>query len=289
MGVDSEQRCKRVIVTGMSGAGKSVVLRTLEDSGFFCIDNLPAALLAPFFEGKTPDFAQGDVALGLDIRGDINLLVEQIAKAREQRTYDLTVIFLTATTTTLLNRFSETRRQHPLGGAWDLREALDYEKRLLMPLELLADHVIDTDQLTIHQLRAAIRSLCTEPVPMTVMLASFGFKYGVPPEYNFVFDVRSLPNPYFVPALRHVPGTDPVLQEYLFAQEEVKLYWHKLTDFFTFSLDNAHREGRFFVSIAIGCTGGRHRSVVLVEKLAQLSLERVHFVVKHRDIEKEVA
>jgi UPF0042 nucleotide-binding protein len=276
-----------IVVTGVSGAGKSVVLRTLEDLGFFCIDNLPGSLLSSFLQAAPAH----KVALGIDIRGGaMDEVVAHLQQARKSSPHSVKIIFVTATMATLLKRFQETRRRHPWGDSRDLRDALEEEKRLLLPLEMLADPVIDTDQLTIHQLRALVRGLFEvgKAPQLTVTLTSFGFKYGVPPEHNFVFDARSLPNPYFIPELRPLDGTSDLIKNYLFEQSEVVEYWDKLFDFFVFSLRNAHREGRFVMQVAIGCTGGRHRSVALVEKLAKLPLEQVQFFVKHRDIDRDL-
>lgn len=276
-----------MVVTGVSGAGKTIVLRTLEDLGFFCIDNLPSSLL-PVFLQTAPNHK---IALGVDIRGGTaDEIIAHVQQARLATTCTIKIIFVTASLVTLLKRFQETRRQHPWGSSLDLRDALEQEKSLLLPLEQLADHVLDTDQLTIHQLRALVRAMFCEgsSTVLAVTLTSFGFKYGVPPEHNFVFDARSLPNPYFIPELKPFDGTTTFIQNYLFGQPMVAEYWQKLADFFIYSLRNAQREGRSVVHVAIGCTGGRHRSVALVEKLAQLPLDQVQFFVKHRDIARDV-
>jgi len=280
-----------IVVTGMSGAGKTIVLRTLEDAGFFCIDNLPTALVHLFFNPVSPvNLPAQKIALGIDIRGGMTeTMITQLADARAQSGYSMKIIFVTATRATLIKRFQETRRQHPLGNSIDLSDALAQEKDILLPLELLADHIIDTDQLNLHQLRALVRALILPDglMPMAVTLTSFGFKYGVPAEHNFVFDVRSLPNPYFIPELRALSGLDDAIVKYLFEQEDVRYHEAKLIDFFLFSLENARKEGRFVLQVAIGCTGGRHRSVALVERLAQLPREQVQFFIKHRDIDRD--
>lgn len=277
-----------VIVTGMSGAGKSIVLKALEDLGFFCVDNLPSVLVPTCIAQQT--VATQKLALGIDIRG--GMFDETIACVQNMRQQKIPfkIIFVTAALPTLIKRFQETRRHHPLGSATDLRDAIEQEKRLLSPLEAIADQVLATDQLTTHQLRALIRQIFAqdEAPQMMVTITSFGFKYGVPPENNFVFDARSLPNPYFVPELKMHDGTSAAIQSYLFEQPQVQEYWHKFSDFIDFSLRNAYQEGRFFVAVAIGCTGGRHRSVALVEKLAQLPLPHVQFFIKHRDIKKDL-
>jgi RNase adapter protein RapZ len=280
------------IVTGYSGAGKSSVLRALEDVGFFCVDNLPLGFLTSFFQfiGE-PQHHIEKIALGIDIRGGHNIqdLVNQLTEWNRLQTYKVKVIFLTASSEVLLKRFQETRRKHPLVDPLDLSDAIAYEKQLLQPLVNIADLIIDTDQFNIHDLRAFVRSSLAESTPkIMVTLVSFGFKYGVPPESNFVYDLRSLPNPYFIPALKECDGTQKSVHEYLFAQPEVQEYWQKLQDFVLFAVDKAYQEGRFFMHIALGCTGGRHRSVAFAEELARMPLEKVQFLVKHRDMYKDL-
>jgi UPF0042 nucleotide-binding protein len=279
------------IVTGLSGAGKSTVLRALEDLGFFCVDNLPLALIPSFFYFiRQSAVTDQKVALGIDIRAGqaINELVEQLQTLKEQN-YTYSVLFLTATMPVLLKRFQETRRKHPLADGIDLAEAIEKERELLQPLVQHADIIIDTDQLTIHQLRDYIRNMVTtdKKPRMVVNLTSFGFKYGVPAETNFVFDVRSLPNPYFVPDLTALDGTQKQLQEYLFSLPIVQEYYQKLSEFIAYCLEKCYMEGRFFVHVAIGCTGGRHRSVAFVQKLAELPINNIEFIIKHRDISKK--
>lgn len=286
-----------VVVTGMSGAGKNTVLHALEDSGFFCIDNLPLSFVQLFFASLDHLAVEGEdtphrrMALGVDIRSGSAL--EEVAKcigqARE-RGCSVKVIYVTASLATLAKRFQETRRKHPLGDMLDVHDALARERTLLEPLERCADQVVDTDQLTIHQLRSLVRNLLGEQgrAPLIVSLTSFGFKYGVPAEQNFVFDLRSLPNPFFIPELKPLDGTDTRVQQFLFEQPEVLEYWEKLIDFFSFALKAADKEGRSSVHIAIGCTGGRHRSVAFVQRLALVPLEQVHFFIKHRDLVKDL-
>jgi len=280
------------IITGLSGAGKTVVLRTLEDAGFFCVDNLPSQLLPSFFDYALAQQAMGQkVALGLDVRSgqDILALVAEIMRQREIHPDIITIIYVTARIKELVKRFQETRRNHPLGASYELQEALEKEALALEPLRGIADHKIDTDQLTIHELRALIRELFfSEDKPlMVVSLFSFGFKYGVPAESNFVYDVRSLPNPYFIQELKPFSGVDARIQEYLFAQPEVQEYWQRWYDFVIFSLEKSYQEGRSFVYCAVGCTGGRHRSVAFVERLARIVHPHIQYMVKHRDMHKE--
>lgn len=277
-----------LIVTGYSGAGKSTVLRALEDIGFFCVDNLPLALLNSFFQLISQSSMMGQkVALGIDVRSGKTMqeLIDQINQD-SLRTYLVKIFFLTSSPQVLLKRYQETRRKHPLAYELNVEEAILHEQELLKPLKGLADLVLDTDQLTIHQLRKFVRSAFSESSQskLVVNLISFGFKYGVPPESNFTFDIRFLPNPYFISELRSFDGTHEQIRAYLFAQKEVKEYWDRLRDFIHYSIRKSYEEGRFFTNIAIGCTGGRHRSVAFVHELSQEAVENVQYVVKHRDI-----
>ena len=281
------------IVTGYSGAGKSVALRTLEDLGFFCIDNLPQQLLAsyiPFME-KMPGVQK--IALCIDARSG-NALEEAVGHVNAWRStgdYTVKIIFLAAGIPALIKRFQETRRSHPLGRL-DLVEAINREIALLAPLHACADVVVETDRLTVHELRALVRRLCVEHTGerrMVTTLMSFGFKYGVPLESNFVYDVRCLPNPYFVPGLSDFDGRTRDVQEYLFAQSDVQEYFGKLVDFVRFSVEKSYREGQSLMTLAVGCTGGRHRSVAIIERLAHIRHPSCIIVTKHRDIEKDGA
>jgi UPF0042 nucleotide-binding protein len=282
-----------LIVTGYSGAGKSTVLRALEDNGYFCVDNLPIALLNSFFQlMSSATMSTRRVALGIDIRGDhaMQELIDEIKKCKE-RGYGIAIFFLTASFQILLRRFQETRRRHPLAAHNGLADAIEQEKKLMQPLIEMADLIVDTDQLTIHQLRAFVRRSFADQQEhaMLVHWVSFGFKYGVPIESNFVYDVRSLPNPYFVPELKNLTGSDKEVVNYLFSLTEVTNYWDRLFDFNKYALEKSFQEGRFFMRIAVGCTGGRHRSVAFVDRLAKELSSQAHFIVEHRDIARDTS
>lgn len=283
-----------VIVTGYSGAGKNTVLRALEDNGFFCVDNLPIALLNSFFQlvsqAKIP---VQKIALGLDVRGErnFNQCINELYKLRDVWGLFLQLIFVKSSPEVLLKRFQETRRPHPLAQGKDLADAIIHEQQLLKPLLESADLILDTDQFTIHQVRNFIRSLFTVSFDKTmiVSLTSFGFKYGVPPESNLVIDIRFLPNPYFVPELKMLVGTDQRVLDYLFQEQHVvREYWIKFVDFISYSITKMNDEGRSFVYIAVGCTGGKHRSVAFVHTFAQQIIPGVQLLVRHRDIYKDV-
>lgn len=279
-----------VIVTGYSGAGKSTVLRALEDVGFFCVDNLPIALLDSFFQFITSSKFNGQrLALGIDVRGGTAIRELMLELERFNARHTLKIFFLTSSVQVLIKRFQETRRKHPLADDSDIINAIHQEKELLQPLIVMADLVLDTDQLNIHQLRSFVRSSFAPDgqQKIIVSLVSFGFKYGVPLESNFVYDVRSLPNPYFVPELKMFDGTAQEIQHYLFKQPEVQEYWQKLLDFVGYSIKKSYSQGLFFLNVAVGCTGGKHRSVAFIEKLAQQSMPNVQFLIEHRDINRD--
>lgn len=277
------------IVTGSSGAGKTTVLKTLEDNGFFCVDNLPIDLLPAFIENNVQKNCYEKIALGIDVRNSSSLdsLVQLLPNL--QRNATIKIIFLTASTAHLLKRFQETRRKHPLANGITLLDAIDQEKAMLHPLLGKANVVIDTGNLTVHQLRMLVKNSCAQldTSTMVINLISFGFKYGVPQECNYVYDLRSLSNPHFVEELRPLTGLDASVQNYLFDDTSVQEYWKKLQEFIRFSIEKACGEGRFFMHIALGCTGGKHRSVAFVEALAKTEMTGVLFVVSHRDIDKE--
>lgn len=276
-----------LIVTGYSGAGKTSVIKALEDVGFFCVDNLPIPLVSSFFSYiREHQESYKRLALGIDVRGGN---VDELVSVLPTLGFDsISIIFVTAPSAELLKRFQETRRRHPLATGVSLSDAIEQERQLLKPLIERADHVIDTGSCTIHQLRTLVReAFCAQGPVMVVNLMSFGFKYGVPQECNFVYDVRPLPNPHFIPALRAGTGRDAAVHEYLFAHEHVQDYWKRLSDFFYYTIEQAYTEGRFFIHVAVGCTGGRHRSVAFVEELAKRKIDKVLFLVHHRDIAKD--
>ncbi|MCK4265580.1 RNase adapter RapZ [Candidatus Babeliales bacterium] len=281
-----------LIVTGLSGAGKNVVLNALEDLGFYCVNNLPVPLVSTFL--KFAFQANGGavkVALGIDIRAkkyirDFMQEVEQL-KLFGKGEYFFKVIFLNSSDETLIKRYQETRRAHPLAKDLSVLEAIRTEKVLLDPIKQLADIILDTDSFNIHELRKWARETFADSnQKMIVNLISFGFKYGVPIESNIVCDVRFLPNPYFIPALKALDGREKEIQEYLFKQKEVVDYWERIKDFVYYSIQKCYQEGRPFVNVAIGCTGGRHRSVSFVEKLGQSQLDNTVLLVHHRDVNK---
>lgn len=282
-----------IIVTGLSGAGKSGVLKGLEDLGFYCVDNLPIPMLSILlnlaFQTQTNTIK---IALGIDSRSEqfLHNLVTEVQKLKDDLKENLKIIFLTASTETLIKRYQETRRNHPMiSKDVDLIKAIDREKVLLQPIAKMADITLDTNALNSHDLRSWVQaSFATENSrKLVVNLVSFGFKYGLPSESNIVLDLRFLPNPYFIPALKHLDGRTSQIQEYLFEQQLVKDYWDKVLDFTKYAIEHFYEEGRFFVTVAFGCTGGKHRSVTFVEKMKLQNWNNVKFLTNHRDIGKE--
>ncbi len=280
-----------VIVTGLSGSGKSVALRALEDLNFYCIDNLPVGLMESFarqMTGPEPDLYRR-VAVGIDARNrpeDIRRFPETLETLRDAD-LDCEVYFLQADDDTLLSRFSETRRRHPLTSQdYSLRQAIVRERQLLEPLADCADLFIDTSQTTIHELRQLVfRRLGHRGEGMSLLLESFAYKNGVPADVDIVFDARCLPNPHWDPALRPFTGRDRAVAEFLDSQEDAGKLLADISGFLERWLPRFEAEQRSYVTIGVGCTGGRHRSVYLVERLAEhFRRQRSHVLTHHREL-----
>lgn len=286
---------KIFIVTGLSGAGKSAVMHALEDFGFYCVDNLPVALISTFLKFIFQSNNSSEkIALGIDIRSGENFLddfIKEIDWLRNLKisSCDVKVLFLKSSEGTLLKRFQETRRAHPLANGLSLEDAIKKEREILLPLMDVADITINTDNLNIHELRKLIKDslLAIAQRELLLSFVSFGFKHGVPLESNIVCDLRFLPNPFFVHDIKHLDGRDERIKNYLFSQDIVNQYWDRMREFLKFSVEKYYEEGRFFATVAIGCTGGRHRSVAFVDKLAQEKWGNVRLVVLHRDVDKK--
>ena len=284
-----------VLITGMSGSGKSVALHALEDAGYYCVDNLPPELLSPFIALQQQQQAT-KVAIAMDVRSGISLpLVPQQLEALRQQGVSLRSLFLDATTDALVRRYSETRRRHPLSrqeGRTDMPEqqrvlmqAIELERELLADLRDGAD-VIDTSIIRPPQLQSYVKALISAPdSALTLVFESFAFKRGVPLDADYVFDVRMLPNPHYVPALRALTGRDAPVIEWLRAHEDVGRMYGDIEQFLQRWLDALARDHRSYVTVAIGCTGGQHRSVFLVEQLARGFGERWAALKRHRELD----
>ncbi len=288
-----KERLQLVVVTGLSGSGKSTAIHVLEDVGFYCIDNLPVALIPRFVElWESSQEEVRRVALGVDLR-ERRFLAEAprvFDELRRSPDVALEVIYLEASDDVLVRRFSETRRPHPAaaeGGA--VADGIRREREKLRPLREIADRVVDTSAFTVHELRAALRELVERPEPgtMTVTLLSFGYKYGLPSDADLALDCRFLPNPFFVEELRAKTGADPAVAEYVLRRAETEEFLTKVVDLLDYVLPRYQREGKSYLTIALGCTGGRHRSIVLAEELRGRLAARGHrVVVRHRDVER---
>ncbi len=275
-----------VIITGLSGSGKTVALRTLEDSGFFCVDNLPIALIDSFVSIVSKNIDIKKIGIGIDIREKGFLFeINEVLNVLKNK-YRTEILFLEADKDVLVRRFKETRRPHPLGG--NLEESIQIEKERISLLKEGADRIIDTSSLTPHQLRQIVSSLYkiqTGKKAMTVVLISFGFKLGVPQNIDLLFDARFLPNPNFVPVLKPLKGTDKRVSDFVFKHQAAKAYVKKIKEFIDFLIPMYIKEGRSYLTIGIGCTGGKHRSPAIAEKLqGYIKKHPIDLSIVHRDI-----
>jgi UPF0042 nucleotide-binding protein len=278
-----------VVVTGMSGSGKGTVLKAFEDLGFFCIDNLPVPLISKFIEGI---HVSGGVveraALGIDIRAGERLRdLKKILSSLREFEFRLFVLYLEAREDVLVRRFSETRRPHPLTAGRPLRESIGLERKRLRTIRECADVIIDTSGYSIHQVKAMVMDRFKEyprAEKLIVYLVSFGYKYGVPLESDLLFDVRFLPNPFFVAGLRMLSGRHRDVARYMRSFAETSEFIKRIMDFLKFLVPLYVKEGKAYLTVGIGCTGGRHRSVYVAEELARmLKVKGVTIKVRHRD------
>ncbi|MBP9085711.1 MAG: RNase adapter RapZ [Kofleriaceae bacterium] len=274
-----------VIVTGLSGAGKSTALRALEDIEFYCVDNIPLPFVSSLVEHLAQEGDCDKLAIAIDARQRRHLSSwrEQLTKLRSAG-HRLDVMFLEATDEALLRRFSETRRRHPLSGD-ELSEGIRRDREVMADMRPGAA-VVDTTNLNTHQLKAIIQDRYGRVGRLAVTLVSFGFKHGLPAEFNLVFDVRFLPNPYFDSALTHLDGRDPAVARFVLDSDEGGEMVRRVEDLLQFSLPQFQKEGKLYVTIAIGCTGGRHRSVAMVEELRRRLGAQWDVLVRHRDVER---
>ena len=282
-----------VIVTGMSGAGKSTALRTLEDLGFFCVDNLPVMLIQRFADIAHDDKLEVDnVAIGVDIRsgealGQLSVCLEEMKKSN----YNYEILFLDATEKVLVKRFKETRRAHPLSRGGRINEGIAKEREKIEFLKQRADYIIDTSTLLTRALKSELDKIFVsgkKKKNMIITVMSFGYKYGIPRDSDLVFDVRFLPNPYYDVNLRPMTGNDEPVAQYVKNCEEYDSFLNKLTDMISFLLPQYQKEGKNQLVISVGCTGGKHRSVTVANALHK-ELSELPYTVRlfHRDIAKD--
>ncbi len=310
-----------ILISGLSGSGKTTAIKALEDIGFYCVDNLPILLLPKFIElfeqsgGKISKVAvvedirgaasyplseqapgQAPNLTGTGTSGDTNFLEDsrRIIQGLKKEGYPIEILFLESSDPVLMRRFSETRRQHPLAVGGSIREGLRLERERLQGIRDMANQVIDTSQLNVHQLKEKILQYAQEgrsSSGLTVVLLSFGYSFGIPFEADLLMDVRFLPNPYFVEELKRLKGDHPRVAEYVLQWEETKEFLRHLQELIRFLLPLYERERKTHLTIAVGCTGGRHRSIVIVNRLAEilrdeLTKREVFLSVQHRDAEK---
>jgi UPF0042 nucleotide-binding protein len=276
-----------VVVTGLSGAGKSTVLRALEDIGYFCVDNLPLPLVDRFVALMVNETQVENTAIVVDAReGDFLASYRDVVQGLRAKGHPVEVLFLDASDDALLRRFSETRRRHPLAGD-DLRLGMARERKLLQPLRDDAEAIVDTGNLNVHQLKGIIQERYGKNTgQLSVTLLSFGYKHGYPAEADVVLDVRFLPNPYFVESLSAASGLEPHVARFVMDNDDAREFLRKTEDFLLFSLPRFEREGKAYLTVAIGCTGGRHRSVAVAEELARRLGNRFPLTVRHRDLDR---
>jgi UPF0042 nucleotide-binding protein len=301
-----------ILISGVSGSGKTTAIKALEDVGFYCVDNLPILLLPKFLElceqsgGKISKVAvvedirgyasypayrqEGDPLRGKDFLEDSRRIIQDLRKEG----FPLEILFLECSDPILMRRFSETRRQHPLAGDGSIGEGIRLERERLQGIRDMANQVIDTSHFNVHQLKDRIQQYAQEGSglrQMTLTLLSFGYSLGIPHEADLLLDVRFLPNPYFIEDLKRLSGEDPKVTEYVLQWEETREFLRRLHEFIRFLFPFYEREGKTHLTIAVGCTGGRHRSIVIVNRLAEMLrnelMERgMRLSVRHRDAEK---
>jgi len=279
-----------VILTGLSGSGKSTVLKAFEDMGFYCVDNMPVELIpifAELHEAGEGNFSRA--ALLVDARDGAQLQKLPGLLTHLRKEHPISLVFIEANDDALLRRYSETRRPHPLGKDYSVRESLRHERKLMAPIRRLADAVIDSTQFNVHELRTFITRRFKNPDrhPMLISVVSFGYKYGVPIDADLIFDVRFLPNPHFVPALRKFTGRSAKVRRFIRSFPQTGVFLRRMESLLAYLMPHYIEEGKSYLTIAFGCTGGKHRSVVLAEEIRK-ALEKRKYATKviHRDIEK---
>ena len=283
------QNLRIVILTGLSGSGKSTASRVLEDMGFFCVDNLPIALLPKLLDFSAASVGEySKIALVMDLREKEFLRTyREVFSSLTASGYQLEILFLEAADEVLVRRYSQTRRTHPLAEGQGLVEGIRKEREALAELRSLATLVMDTSTYNVHQLEQAIREIFGQGPRgrrMALTFLSFGYTHGIPPEADLVMDVRFLPNPYFVEELKDLPGFDPRIHDFLLGFEETRDFLSRFQNLLSFLFPLYEREGKAYLTVAIGCTGGQHRSVAVAEKMKSLIQDQIPVRIRHRDL-----
>lgn len=280
-----------VVVTGMSGGGKSTALKMLEDAGFYCVDNLPISLVEKFVELiSMPNSEISKVALGLDVRADQSFEdATRTLSDLKTKGCKFEILFMDADENVLIKRYKETRRVHPLAADGRVEDGVHRERKALQTIRHNADYIIDTTNLLTRELKEELDRIFVENGEynnLMVTVMSFGFKYGIPADADLVFDVRFLPNPFYIDELKHKTGNDKEVQDYVMSFEETEVFMEKLTDMIHFLIPNYVKEGKYRLVVAIGCTGGKHRSVTLANELYRRMKDKGNYGLKlyHRDV-----
>lgn len=284
---------KIIIITGLSGSGKTTAINALEDAGFFCIDNLPVVVLPKFLELRAETSSEiTKLALVMDLREKefLQRYNDIFAKLRQEG-YLFEILFLEASTEVLLRRYSQTRRKHPLSEDKSLLEGIETEREELKELREIADHIIDTSNYNVHELKEIVLNHVLKAIPtkrMNIYVLSFGYKYGIPHDADLVIDVRFLPNPYFVQELRNLDGTSPQVKRYMDKWKATHIFVEKYLDLLHYLIPLYEKEGKSSLTIAVGCTAGRHRSVSIAKDIFQELKKTTDLItLTHRDIELE--
>ena len=279
------------IITGLSGSGKSSALDALEDAGFYCVDNMPVALLPKFVELPIESNSEiAGLAFVMDLRekGFLSSYTT-IFESLKEKGYHFIILFLEANEDTLVKRYSQTRRHHPLAQGKSLLEGIRIEKERLKNLKSAADEIIDTSRYNIHELTAVIRNIAQQTkdaAPMSINILSFGFKYGVPQDASLIMDVRFILNPYFVPELKALDGKDETVKDFVLNNDNARTFLNKFFDLIDYLIPLYEKEGKAYLTIAVGCTGGKHRSVAVTEALFKHLNQRCsNILITHRDID----
>ena len=283
-----------VVVTGMSGGGKTAALKMLEDAGFYCVDNLPVFLIEKFVELSTvPNGEISKVALGLDVRAGQSFAdVTKILADLKSKGYQFEILFMDASDNALIKRYKETRRVHPLAVDGRVEDGVRKERKILEKMRKEADYVLDTSKLLTRELKEELDRIFVkneEYNSLMVNIVSFGFKHGIPVDADLVFDVRFLPNPFYIEELKTKTGNDKEVQDYVMSFPEAEQFMEKLADIIQFLIPNYIKEGKYSLVIAIGCTGGKHRSVTLANRLYQKMKNQGNYGLKlyHRDVSQQ--
>ncbi len=283
-----------VIVTGMSGAGKTTALKMLEDMGYFCVDNLPIPLLMRFVEMfSEPEEKVKKIALGIDVRGGQDFTgLKEVLDELDAKETEYEILFLDAQDDVLVKRYKETRRQHPLSGSGRVDTGIAKEREKIMFLKMRATYILDTSKMLTRELRLELEKIFVKGesfCSLYITVMSFGFKYGIPQDSDLVFDVRFLPNPYYIDELKEKTGNDAEVQDYVMGNEKSQMFLEKLVDMVDFLIPNYILEGKNQLVISIGCTGGKHRSVTIANALYQRLEKQENYGarIEHRDIGKD--